>query len=601
MSINIKSLLKRKRWEGAEVGKALVSSIIHDIRYQNKEGYKPLFSQADYDKMESSLITDRDRERYGVYRALYDGIIDQFNKMQATQQQFNHGYYRYLFFIQDIATSEASWYSFENVPYVMTEEQYEAIKTKVEATTRSHKETFTTLFFALLSFFTTSEATPEEIKKAIEATKKEAMENEAVLASCSKIWGLGYYQLADGSRSDAMTDEEWKERVQGEAINLNAGSHEKIKRARALLWEGLEAVKERHHKSTGEPLPKSEEKGIMHALTAYIDYGEQTLRDNLLNKTKPIHKALQGIDNLIMEGTAAIAKWHDATNPPAGLTKYDFLLSASGFYEDRAGGLKAFKEDFPKIFSMVSAYIKANVPQAKALRANQYKKEFITWGELADLGIDPYPKLIEADEFSIAENFEYEEGRTSEVMLRKKRLFKNGMIVTKKNKTLPIKNGVYNDKINHMIHCATMNGIDFFDTPAMRKEVKRIKNNFLIPAIRHLYAYNALSNILGSVYDLPDFGAVRANVESIESRITDMNEEIYLINSYFYGYEEERARKRKLLKEIFEAIDCESLKPSQTAIDELKQYLSRLGLTAETRKELRDFDKLIVKLTQKEA
>ena len=69
----INRLLNKKGWTGVEVGKALVASIVHDIKHQSEPDYKPLFSQSDFDKMESSLSTERDYLAYGVYRDIYSG------------------------------------------------------------------------------------------------------------------------------------------------------------------------------------------------------------------------------------------------------------------------------------------------------------------------------------------------------------------------------------------------------------------------------------------------------------------------------------------------------------------------------------------------
>ena len=99
MANSIKSLLSKKGWTGKEVGKALIASLLNDIRYQGQE-HELLFTQADFDKMESSLSTDRDYLAYGVYRDIYSSIVDTYNRGQRLYQQLYNGYYRYVMHLQ---------------------------------------------------------------------------------------------------------------------------------------------------------------------------------------------------------------------------------------------------------------------------------------------------------------------------------------------------------------------------------------------------------------------------------------------------------------------------------------------------------------------
>ena len=85
MATDIKRLLNKKGWTGEEVGKALIASMLNDIKNQGKP-YQPLFTQADFEKMESSLSTERDYLAYGVYRDIYSSVIDSFNRGQGLYQ-----------------------------------------------------------------------------------------------------------------------------------------------------------------------------------------------------------------------------------------------------------------------------------------------------------------------------------------------------------------------------------------------------------------------------------------------------------------------------------------------------------------------------------
>ena len=307
MARKIDSLLNKKGWTGVEVGKALVASIIHDIRHQSEPDYKPLFSQSDFDKMESSLNTERDYLAYGVYRDLYSGLIDAYNRGQGQHQQFYNGYYRYAMHLKDCTVAEQTLQTAELTPYVMTQEQYNKLKEQRETTLRGFTESFSGLLFTLLSHIMDSpEDAPEAIRTAIEATKKEAVTNERILSSYCEVYGMGYYQLPDGTRSDSFEGEGWQEKLKEEYLKthklringkpasfedtvLHYNTERRLK-GYELYFNGIDAVKKLYEEHTGKELQPEDEVGIMKALESLLN-----LRDDenpVEKKTVPLHPAV---------------------------------------------------------------------------------------------------------------------------------------------------------------------------------------------------------------------------------------------------------------------------------------------------------------------
>ena len=352
MARKIDSLLNKKGWTGVEVGKALVASIIHDIRHQSEPDYKPLFSQSDFDKMESSLSTERDYLAYGVYRDIYSGLIDAFNRGQGQYQQFYNGYYRYVMHLKDAQTADNMLERAELVPYVMTEEQYNRLKERAETRLKGFTESFSTLFFTMLSaIMENPEDAPEAIRTAIEATKEEAVTNERILSSYNETYGQGYYQLADGTRSDQLQGEGWQERLKADYLKkhklyvngelaswedtaIHYNTERKLK-GFELFFNGIDAVKALYKEHTGEDLPPEDEVGIMKALESLIGYGDKSLRTALESGTVPLHPALTSVKALLEGELAEGAVWHYYTDPPTDITKYD-ILEETEFYKEVA-------------------------------------------------------------------------------------------------------------------------------------------------------------------------------------------------------------------------------------------------------------------------
>ncbi len=128
MAMNIMKLLHKKSWSGEEVGKTLLSSIIYDINHGNEPNFSPLFSQADFEKMENSLKIEQERSIYGVYKNIYQALIDSYNRGQGLYQQFWHGYYRYKNTLELCRKTDRMIKHTQNLPLIISRAQYDRLK-----------------------------------------------------------------------------------------------------------------------------------------------------------------------------------------------------------------------------------------------------------------------------------------------------------------------------------------------------------------------------------------------------------------------------------------------------------------------------------------
>lgn len=139
MAMNIMKLLHKKSWSGEEVGKALLSSIIYDINHGNEPNFSPLFSQADFEKMENSLKTEQERSIYSVYKNIYQALIDSYNRGQGLYQQFWHGYYRYKNTLELCRKTDRMIKHTQNLPLVISRAQYDRLKIKAKNALKNQK------------------------------------------------------------------------------------------------------------------------------------------------------------------------------------------------------------------------------------------------------------------------------------------------------------------------------------------------------------------------------------------------------------------------------------------------------------------------------
>lgn len=621
MARNIDSLLNKKGWTGVEVGKALVASIIHDIRHQSDPDYKPLFSQTDFDKMEQSLSTDRDYLAYGVYRDIYSGLINAFNRGQGQYQQFYNGYYRYLMYLKDASMAEHSLQSAELVPYVMTTEQYNKLKEQRERELRAYTETFSGLFFTLLNtIMQNPEEAPEAIRDAIKDTKKKPVKNKRILGSYNEVYGLGYYTLSDGTRSDQLGNEEWQKKIQenylkthkltidGNPANFEETAlhfnSERLLKGYELYFKGIDAIRELYKEHTGKDLPEEQETDLMEALESLI---HETEREKVITKTAPATKDRFHLADIVGGGITSGAEWHQYEEAPESLTLYDILADSLCFYDgeeskDGEPQLKEFKADYPALYKAMEAYIKELVPQAKKLKPSQYSKSFISWGELADLGVGSYPDYCNADnETDIIEALRSTDEDTTENLLKRKRILLNGINIAKKPKGFNLnERGEYIDNIKSVLRYSSLFSIDGIEwDESIKEDIKAFRDNLFLPALRYLYAFNALVKILGAVYDIEDMGDVELSTERFERQLEALNGQLYMLYADVYGTEADKQRKREIIKYVFQPINFEALKPTKETIEAVTAELNKLGFSSKARKKLKKFDSLIDRLCER--
>jgi hypothetical protein len=603
-SKQVNRLLKKKGWTGAEIGKLLIASFLNDIQQYGKEEKKLLFSQSDFEEMESTLTSDRDFLVYGVYKNLYSGIIDSYNRGQGLYQQFYNGFYRLLNNFQNVQYADELQRSLDFTPLIMTESQYKRLKADAIQKLREQKDSYYSLIFFLLEkFLDAGEETPEPIKRAIETTKKEPAKNKIFSSSYNELMGEGYYSLPDGRRSDQMTKEQWHKALKQEnlkdqdltielestiedlAKDIKEFAQTRFTKSCKLFFKGADAIREFVLKKTGETLGNTDEE-IEEALSDVMNQKEEPRYRSSADKIK---KAL-GYDTL--------GEWHVYEELPEGLTSFDLLEqiidSAQYVNTDPKKHLKTFKTDYPELYKTLNAYIEENIPQARGLKSDQLYKEIISWGELADAGIIGYKDRIQPNEKEIVQI--WTEGENTTESKTKRFRENNGGIAILKNpsKSQIDENGDYVEEnpLNDFFQSQNLYSLE--DDEEAQQSIYRYIHNLIYPAIRYLYAFNALMKILEEVYDVENLAeGTRLSTTYIELEMENYNDSLYRFYFAVYGNEVEKRKKRTIIKEIYHPLETGALLPTKEAIEEVKAELIKLGFSSNAKKSLQYLDTFI--------
>ena len=209
MATNINRLLNKKNFNGLELGKLLVNSLLNDISNAlNGEDNKPLFTQDEFNQMYRNLKTAVDQRYYGAYVDVYHFLVDSYNKLQGQQQQFFNGYYRYLADIQTATAAEKEKAKFYNYPLVITQKELEDLKRKALERLPYYSESLFSLFFDVLREIRQEDGNiPQELEDIARLDEEAAANCKTFEIAIDNIdFNLCYLTLPDGTASIGNMD-----------------------------------------------------------------------------------------------------------------------------------------------------------------------------------------------------------------------------------------------------------------------------------------------------------------------------------------------------------------------------------------------------------
>lgn len=597
MSININRLLNKKTWTGAEVGKALIASYAHDVRNRNNPDAKPLFTQADFNRMTDGLTTEPQIGTYLVYEKIYSSCIDSYNREQALEQQYLHGYYRLLLSLEQVQQADHAKQATESYPLILSRQQYERILKEEKESKRATEISYNGLLFDYLEYCISHEKeAPEGIRKALEACKKEAATNERILSHYNEDMGEGYYILPDGTESRSCTNEDWQQALKRAYIkehklpadiseqdlekyvaDYNGSRHLQIME---MLFKGKDALKE-WAVNNGYDAAELEEQDT-------DDFIEDIL-ENSGSRSRDTVKGLLSTGSLERE---SFCKWVNTEEVPE-LTKYDIiaepdlLMRYSGDIEGdvpEEQQFKEFTEEYPKLYKALNTELK----KLHKVKSKPVASRVYTWGELADKGIADYALYTEVSSTDIISHYCKE--NTKENHQKRTRAAFKGIAVLESgsgyDSCIDEETGDYIEPASPYSEVFSIDSISMDDAMLIEGYVTVL----IEPAARYLQAYNAFIEILAETYDIPDILEAKADLTGLVEKARAYNGILYLTFEGMSGSREEKRRKRKLLQDYFPSIDWSSYKPTEEAIQAVKDKLDSLGLGKKAAEQLKNFD-----------
>ena len=546
--MNINKLLSQSTWKGKEVGKAVLLTMIE--LNKGNASTKQLFSKEEIRKMVKGLANEHERNIYNKYIELNNAILGMSMLIEGYAQQAYHGYFKHLVTLMDISHATETRRLTREYPVIMTDKQYRELYSKVTERKRSFKTSLKDIIFSLLADYAEENmqgnTIPKPVKNALEALKKEPVTSEFILSRINKHLRLGYRQLPDGRRSDQMSKEEWQQAFE----EMYLAKHK-------ITIDGRPATFEETMREVGE------QRLILNWKRAYEAESPVNMEDLDLEE----REELSGIT------------WHTYETPPEGLTKWDIIAGDwdmtelyAGAYREHAGHedeyFREFIKDFPRLFTTLKEELSRYKGLAKIAETKpaNYLKEAITYGELADAGIWYYQDITTPSHWDVVK-------RAGQPGYRKL----NGIAILKedtysKSVTHIDENGYFIDPYkNHLLEKIT--------AIENKEALIRTRDTLLMEGLRLVLAFNAILDIFAEVYATPELAHLKKDESHLKSILGAFNNITMSLYDATRGSDEEIQAQRKTLKEVYPAIDMESLRPSAQAMSKIKTKIAERGVT----------------------
>ena len=618
---DIKQLLNKGKLTGAEVGKLLIKNYINDIiqQGQGNADYKPLFSEQEFSKLVDGLETDRQRTIFNIYFYIYHFMINGFNRSQAFRQQFYHGLNRYIGFLENFQREIEKTKRLEKTPLIVTKKQYKKILAEGLEKVRKHEPSLFEVVQNILGYYIDeyAEERAENIPQEILAAFAEAEAQPADPADCTEDTreSTTIFVLPDGRTSEELESEAWKlaflkamaekrgakqaDTVEELSKNVKDATDHLLETVRAIAYNGIQWYIDNgnlteQQKQEIEPLNEVEEQTLAEALTM-LEFSVKYDIDKLVYSNNSyecllMHEALAEYETsynaliklLKLDRVATANKKYIGEETP--LTKYDILLDICVFTLSRGKeGLDKLQRNAPAVYEYIINTLKTSFKDIDT----ENNGCIATYGELADNGIIGYDEYKKANSLNtnylIEAAFEDDNFNINPLLLKRIRA---GVAVIDNEKD------EYIDFFDEFVLCL----YNFIAEGDNMEQALATQTRLINPALSYLYSYNALLDILNTVFDI-DISIVKIDIEHIEKQAKAFNNILYATYFEIPGEEENRKQLRELFKRIFKPIPLEDTKPTAEAIEELTDRIDKIKAADEAKRLFKDkMDSLILEL-----
>ena len=610
MDRRLSRILSKTKWTGAEVGKLYIESYINDFIKcaQGEKDHEPLFSQEALNQMVESLDTEKQKNTYLAYLRIQLFMMEGFNKSQTYNQQFLHGFYRYISELERTQAKEEAERALLSQPLILSKVEYDKHYKKTRDTLRNLTESPLGVIKASVEYYTeryiAGANIPAPVKEALNGIEKEPAEREEARATYNRY-------KRNQERAEACTPANTDSvKLASKALfmglpwlieNTETTEAERLKldRLQKLGGEKIESlISQLMHKGNISLHPALEPYAdSIEALISVLGYNNADGKPQAIEEPTKLDILSRALSfyfpSLIWDEESKEAETIRAIFSKQGIEKalllYDESAPSKAGYpleeaSEELARLALFREDYPTLYSAIIESISEKLPGFSSLSSAWLIADIFTRGDLADASVIDYRERTTPANTDIAETLSQEanNARYSDYI----RARYNGIAIIQ-------------DKTRYGYEPPDTSSAFFRDLEDAKVMgiISQIREYLIYPAVAYMLCYNTLLDLLGKEYGI-DISIVKADEESIADLMEKFNTILFLLYSATEGNAKEQAKKRRLIKQAFPPLLVEDNKPTEGAIAKVAEELARIRKRTEGHIYLEDMEQFIVPLLQ---
>lgn len=194
---SVNKLLNKKVWTGEEVGRAILIRLVDDLARPDQP---PTITQADIDRMHSSLNTSAQRATYSFFSTLYDTLYDLGNMQRTSAEFFYHGHYLEQTVLASMTAENVTASQKCREPVLLTPEHFAELEQECLEKLKATKADYWCAFYNVLLHI---EEWPFKAQLAWDECVEEPITNESLL---SYIEENGLTEVCDNKQTIFYTD-----------------------------------------------------------------------------------------------------------------------------------------------------------------------------------------------------------------------------------------------------------------------------------------------------------------------------------------------------------------------------------------------------------
>lgn len=571
MAKTLKQILKQKKWTPRDLGLAVLYNLKHDL--EEVENFPPLFPQEQLNEMVNTIGKEGMPE-LKFYDLLNHAIINNRNIEKALLQQAFHGYYKYSTLLLELSREVSIFQEKIKQPFVITEEYYGKLSVQLCDKIGAEQVSYFRIFFDTLDYFLTEHQAnytlPPEIREALDGTKEQAVTNPRIIENYVHEMRLVYYVDSENGEKCIPLEElqQYKEEQDKDKPTLTAEQRIELMRAVSRF------------------IYENDELAIIQKLRSLPNF--TTAKYPTLTKYEVEEGLTRIFHSELYPDTkgARIDKYILKNELPADINKYDILINCIELYNgahaytlkngfsvktSEREQLKEFKADYPALYAALDKYIREHIPEASELKANQLFKPITTMSDLLRSQYSPAMASFNFDDIRLQELFSSDSEEDFITCMK----ISNGVAVASDLSIAVEENHNFESGVFEL-KPYIKDFITFKDLTENTEVCECLTGAYELieEALRQIYAYNDICNIIIELLDVPFLKDVLTeDLSSLEDKFDTINNLIYSLHLTPPVPPVKQKKARESIKTYLKAIDYKSFRPSDQRVQELRRRM----------------------------